>query len=195
MLHGRHVCRGGFQTRPNGPAFLGGAGLKPAPTSAMPSQISLARGARRTRVAVSSYSRCQTAPASAQASAGRYSFSFPGTFSARASSHSRFSFFCLLLLHSISPFSSPPLHCGAALHRFRAPIRGVEERRQAPGCRVRTRFACHDRHAGHQTRRPALELGGAPPALHRGDFWFAQRIAACGIPFGLVPACLPLPCP
>src|SRR5215813_8699145 len=35
--------------------------------------------------------------------------------------------------------------------------------------------------------------GGSPPALHRGDFWFAQRIAACGIPFGLVPALLALP--
>jgi len=47
------------------------------------------------------------------------------------------------------------------------PIKGVEERRQTPGCRVRTRIACHDRHAGHQTRRRAPELrglaSGAPP--------------------------------
>src|SRR5262249_9735576 len=84
----------------------------------------------------------------------------------------RFSLFPFLYL-SISLLLShlPPLHCGAALHRFRAPIRGVAERRQAPGCALSTRCAFHSasrtrvgalltRHAGHHARRPTPERRG-----------------------------------
>ena len=108
-------------------------------------------------------------------------FVFP--FSLSSSSH----------FHSFFPFSSPPPRCGAASHRFRAPDQGGwRSAGRRPGAALSTRCACHDRHAGHHKRRPCPERGGAPPALHRGDFWFAQRIAACGIPFGLVPASVPL---
>src|SRR5262249_785019 len=50
---------------------------------------------------------------------------------------------------------------------FPLPHKGSAERRQAHGCRVSTRCACHDRHAGHHERRRAPErrglASGAPP--------------------------------
>ena len=71
-----------------------------------------------------------------------------------------------------------------------APIRGrgAPKRRPgaacAPGLRAMTGTRGTTRGAAPP---PSLEEARLP-ALHRGYFWFAQRIAACGIPFGLVPA-------